>query len=172
MSLQNTGWWTYKFCYGVQLAQFHRESIVATHSDDKTAHGTPQVGSCLLSFVRLFRSSRPPSLILDAINQVCARVRNGQRGFQTAASSLWFEENHPRPRMQGALSLWTGSRSPPCSLSQWFEGGTGCDIMNGKPRRTEVRYYCDPNEGQALRTIKVRHVGPTSFDCFPGNLHM
>jgi len=114
----NTGWWTYKFCYGGQLTQFHRESVVTAQSDDKAAHAAPAAPA-------------PPQIVTTAEFDL------GR--YQTENSKM---------------TLVKGESPSSSYASQWFEGGTSCDILNGKPRRTEVRYYCDPNENQALRNIK------------------
>jgi len=38
-------------------------------------------------------------------------------------------------------------------VSQTYSDGTSCDIGNKEKRKTEVRFFCDPNEPHAVESI-------------------
>jgi len=104
----NTGWWTYKFCYGKSVSQFHRESRAVQTEPGK-----------------------PPQ----------------QEVITTQEYDLGTVSDEP-------IAVVAGSSPKDSYASQWYAGGTPCDVGSKEPRKTEVRYVCDPNESLAIKAVK------------------
>lgn len=121
----NTGWWTYKFCYGKQVSQFHRESVEVKNT---AAQSSPVPASTADQQA----AAAPPKMeMITTVEYDLGRLP---------------EETVP-------IVIVKGDTPKETYASQWYQDGTKCDVTN-RPRKTEVRFYCDPAETQVIRTIK------------------
>ncbi|KAK4245754.1 glucosidase II beta subunit-like protein-domain-containing protein [Corynascus novoguineensis] len=109
-----SGWWSYSFCYGKNVVQFH--ALPGTKPTD------------------------PP--VRDGNNQeyVLGRVQHRAVSKKNAAGDSEAEEQTKSLTPPNAQLQVKGDQR---YLSQRLEGGTICDLT-GRPRTIEIQYHCSP----------------------------
>jgi len=124
----NTGWWLYKFCYLKSIQQLHREHrpIAPTGSTGGATTGAPG------------QAPSAPAVELVTVAE--------------------FDLGHmPKDLSLGGVEKMTkvveGETMEETYVSQMYENGSRCDVGDRQDRKTEVRFYCDPNEPHALESI-------------------
>jgi protein OS-9 len=114
-----SGWWSYSFCYGHDIVQFH------------ALPGSMKTG--------------PPVRDPQTMEYVLGRVKNPKatsRSQRRDGQSNEEEQTSPAPP-NTALQVKGDQRY----LVQKMEGGTVCDLTN-RDRTIEVQYHCSPGATQ------------------------
>lgn len=122
-----SGWWSYSFCYGQEITQFHQLP--------------PQPGR------PAFPPQRDPTYPQYVLGRVKSHVKDKEDlDSSTEVSAQADQSRHP-PTTE--LQVKGDTRY----LVQKFDDGTTCDLT-GKPRRTEVQFHCNENVNDVIGWIK------------------
>ncbi|KAF2766550.1 hypothetical protein EJ03DRAFT_330049 [Teratosphaeria nubilosa] len=139
-----SGWWSYRFCYGQGVKQFHqlppqRGVPVYPPIEDPSVDGY-ELGS--------YEAQRERQ---QAESDDVPDAKDGDDTWEEESAldvSGGAKTKHKRTRY-GELVQRGESRY----LVQRLEGGTNCDLT-GKPRRTEVQFHCNPTSPDKISLIK------------------
>lgn len=123
-----SGWWSYSFCYGNEIKQFHQLPV----------------GSGTKGF--------PPKEDPGTASYVLGRVEGGGSGANGLGG---IGANGQGPARKGAAGEGTELQGSGelRYLVQKMGGGTICDIT-GKERRIEVQYHCNPSSVDRIGFVK------------------
>ncbi|KAK0634422.1 glucosidase II beta subunit-like protein-domain-containing protein [Bombardia bombarda] len=117
------GWWSYTFCYGKSIVQFH-----ALPSGIK---GTPPVRDPTSEEYVLGTALAPPQTTTKSTNSRPNSSQDQKQAGADAANSI----APPNTELQ--------VKGDQRYLVQRLEGGSICDLT-GRPRTIEVQYHCHP----------------------------
>ncbi|KAK8093479.1 hypothetical protein PG997_000164 [Apiospora hydei] len=121
-----SGWWSYSFCYGEDVVQFH-----ALPSRNGPPMRDPQSQEYVLGRVAGSKAPSPKS----------RRGRGGQAAPPPPPAKGVKQSNTPPPNTE--LQVKGDQRY----LVQRLEEGTLCDLTN-RPRVIEIQYHCSPGSTQ------------------------
>ncbi|KAK8040069.1 glucosidase II beta subunit-like protein [Apiospora rasikravindrae] len=121
-----SGWWSYSFCYGEDVVQFH-----ALPSRNGPPMRDPQSQEYVLGRVAGSKAASPKS----------RRGRGGQAAPPPPPAKGVKQSNTPPPNTE--LQVKGDQRY----LVQRLEDGTLCDLTN-RPRVIEIQYHCSPGSTQ------------------------
>lgn len=148
MYVQNTGWWTYKFCYLKEITQFHREQQAANVNDPAVAAAVAAAAQANANQANNAGGAGPN--VQPAIQQtkmvVTAEFILGQIGGDT-----------PYDVHLANTKIVPGENWESSYVSQVYTDGTVCDL-NNKPRQIESRIYC----GIADKAHQIKNVVESS----------
>lgn len=141
------GWWSYSFCYGKEIVQFH--AMPSGHKNTPPVKD-PQSQEYVLGRVHYDTHNAPN-------RQSNQRPPGGTDGYQEAGQTV------ATPATTGAEGS-SAMQSPPNTelqvkdnqryLVQRLDGGTICDLT-GRERTIEVQYHCHPGlAGDRIGWIK------------------
>jgi protein OS-9 len=120
-----SGWWSYAFCYNVDITQFHQLP--------------PQPGKPLVPPVR------DPNTKQFVLGRAKGRGGKEDEWGNQIDPPKGHKEEPPKTELQ--------VKGDTRYLVQKMEGGTTCDLT-GKPRRVEVQYQCNPHITDRIGYIK------------------
>ncbi|KAK5132753.1 hypothetical protein LTR08_008638 [Meristemomyces frigidus] len=145
-----SGWWSYRFCYGQGVKQFHQLPPARGVPGYPPVEDTSVVGFELGNYVSATAARKG----------VAGEAKGAGGGGETDGKGGWDGhsgvdvsgaggEAKARPSGQGELVRRGESRY----LVQHLSGGTKCDLT-GKHRRTEVQFHCNPLASDRIALIK------------------
>jgi protein OS-9 len=149
-----SGWWTYKFCYLKEITQFHRESVavqpvhIAPPPPVKTGAKTAEEAAANIAAAEAAQKVHAAAVAAAAVAAAASSKMAITAEFilgRIPASVSDEELEHQTKLVRG--ESWEESY-----VSQQYTDGTVCDL-NHRPRRTESRIYCNPDES-TLGVIK------------------
>lgn len=123
-----SGWWSYEFCYGSHVLQFHQLP--------------PQPGQ------PPFPPQRDPAYPRYMLGQAKKNVRD-----RDELNSIEGGPGNDKPRAPQGPSTELQVKGDTRYLVQKFDSGTTCDLTD-KPRRIEVQFHCNPNSNDVIAWIK------------------
>lgn len=142
----DSGWWSYEFCPGKFLRQFHKEQE-AIASEFFLGFGPHALDGDEVDSQRL-RYQDHLSTLKEQI------LRGGMERSVTKARTVKADRAHCRKAADGSES--------PDQVVVEYSGGTVCDVTK-KPRRTSVIYVCDRKQPQILWNITEHNCVYTVF---------
>ncbi|KAK0642977.1 glucosidase II beta subunit-like protein-domain-containing protein [Cercophora newfieldiana] len=113
------GWWSYKFCYGHDIVQFHAQP--------SGVNGGPPV-----------KEPKTPEYVLGRTKDL-AKSQGSQKQRGNVAQNRAGEESKGIAPPNTELQIKGDQRY----LVQRLDGGTICDLT-GRPRTIEIQYHCNP----------------------------
>ena len=137
-----SGWWSYSFCYGKDIVQFHAQP-------QGSKAGPPVRDSNTQEYV-LGRTSPAVPYRAQSGNQ----AHHQQQQTTTNNNQVQKQTEGAGHQQQDGSSTPTPGSPPPNTelqvkgdqryLVQRLGGGTICDLTN-RPRTIEIQYHCNPN---------------------------
>jgi protein OS-9 len=121
-----SGWWSYSFCYNLEVMQFHQLPLVQGKSQS-----IPQ---------------RDPA----AAYYILGRAKSGKEGKEDAyGNEIEVHKGSKSKPTHTEIQAKGGTRY----LVQKMDRGTTCDLT-GKPRRIEIQYHCSAQANERIAWIK------------------
>ncbi|KAK5126902.1 hypothetical protein LTR85_008260 [Meristemomyces frigidus] len=144
-----SGWWSYRFCYGQGVKQFHqlppnRGVPVYPPVEDPSVEGF-ELGNYVPEEPKKVGGA-------ESDDETVANGKDGRGDGWEGESALDVSEGAKvkhRPSGYGELVQRGESRY----LVQRLAGGTKCDLT-GKDRRIEVQFHCNPQSSDRIHLIK------------------
>lgn len=118
-----SGWWSYNFCYGKDIVQFHAVRSVP---------GGPPVKDPQTPEYVLGRAPIPAKLKKSNTDTAVQKVHGSSGGGDAASKGV----APPNTELQ--------VKGDQRYLVQRLDGGTLCDLT-GRPRTIEIQYHCSPS---------------------------
>ncbi|GAA5936038.1 Yos9p [Sporobolomyces koalae] len=136
-------WFTYSFCYGSQIRQFHAIQVAGSPIPKEDPNNEAYI---------LGKSPEPTSLA-----PVPPRVKYGSGSLQMKKPELGEDDAASRPRIPSRLGGHQGSIADADHegryLVQMYESGTICD-KTGLPRTVEVQFHCNTQTIDRIALIR------------------
>ncbi|KAH9825659.1 Glucosidase II beta subunit-like protein [Teratosphaeria destructans] len=139
-----SGWWSYRFCYGQGVKQFHqlapqRGMPVYPPIEDPSVDGY-ELGN--------YEAERERQ---QAESDDVPDAKDGDDAWEEESALDVSEGAKTKHKRTGYGELVHRGESR--YLVQRLEGGTTCDLT-GKPRRVEVQFHCNPTSHDKISLIK------------------
>jgi len=124
----NEGWWAYEFCHLKHIRQFHEEEVTVVNKDEGNDGNNKEKKK-------------------EQVTKRLAVVDSHSLGKYTGSTSI--------SEIDKRMKIIKGATSAKTYASMWYEGGDVCDLTQ-RPRRTEVRIYCDDSAHSRFVDISER----------------